>query len=52
MKKKKVKYESNCCKSNFETKHNGLYNYYVCCSCFKKTEPKKLDMRRKENKLK
>lgn len=52
MKRQKRIYESNCCQSEYETKFNGLYNYYVCKTCWQKTEPKKPDMRLKENKLK
>lgn len=51
-KKIKIIRISNCCKSTFETKSNGLYNYYVCDNCWKKTEPIKPDMRLKENKIK
>jgi hypothetical protein len=51
-KKNKVIYISDCCKSDFWSKDNGLYYYYVCKTCGNKTEPKKPDMRLKENKLK
>lgn len=51
-KKPKIIYESNCCKSEYWSKDNGLYMYYVCKNCGNKTEPKKPDMRLKSNKLK
>lgn len=51
MKKQKAIYKSDCCNATFETKSNGLWNYYVCDKCWKKTNPKKLDMRKKENKI-
>ncbi len=51
-KKGRIPYISKCCKSSFETKCNGLYSYYVCDTCWNKTEPIKPDMRLKENKLK
>lgn len=50
MKKQKPIYKSDCCNTTFETKSNGLYSYYVCDNCHDKTTPKKLDMRKKENK--
>ncbi len=50
MKKPKPIYKSDCCNTTFETKSNGLYSYYVCHNCHNKTNPKKLDMRKKENK--
>lgn len=50
MKKPKPIYKSDCCNTTFETKSNGLYSYYVCHNCHDKTNPKKLDMRKKENK--
>jgi hypothetical protein len=51
-KKKKVILESSCCKSDYWSKNNGLYMYYVCKTCGGKIEPKKPDMRLKTNKLK
>lgn len=51
MKKVKPIYKSDCCNTTFETKSNGLYSYYVCHNCHDKTTPKKLDMRKKENKI-
>lgn len=50
MKKIKPIYKSDCCNTTFDTKSNGLYSYYVCHNCHNKTNPKKLDMRKKENK--
>ena len=50
MKKPKPIYKSDCCNTTFYTKSNGLYSYYVCHNCHNKTNPKKLDMRKKENK--
>jgi hypothetical protein len=50
MKKPKPIYKSDCCNTIFDTKSNGLYSYYVCHNCHNKTNPKKLDMRKKENK--
>jgi hypothetical protein len=37
--RKQIKlFYSECCKSTFESKSNGLWTYYVC-SCGKKTTP-------------
>jgi hypothetical protein len=51
-KKIKVIYETPCCKSEYWSKDNGLWYYHVCKTCGNKTEPKKVDMRLKSNKLK
>lgn len=29
---------SNCCNTSYETKSNGLWNYYVCNKCNNKTK--------------
>jgi len=33
---------SDCCNTKFETKSNGLWNYYVCNKCGDKTAPIKV----------
>ena len=30
---------SDCCKDKYNSKSNGLWTYYVCCKCGKKTTP-------------
>lgn len=40
-KKKPKKKVSHCCKSKYYTKSNGIYSYYVCSDCGKKTNPVK-----------
>jgi len=37
MKKRKTKV-SSCCNTSYDTKSNGLWNYYVCHKCKDKTE--------------
>ena len=38
--RRKIKlFKSNCCNSEFKPKSNGLWTYYICNSCFNKTQP-------------
>lgn len=30
---------SDCCKDKYSSQSNGLWTYYVCCKCGKKTTP-------------
>ena len=39
LKKKRESFFSDCCKGGFTSKSNGLWTYYVCNDCLKKTEP-------------
>lgn len=38
-KEERKSFFSDCCKSSFVSKSNGLWTYYVCNECLKKTEP-------------
>ena len=41
MSNKKINYKSSCCGTGFQTRSNGLWDYYVCNTCGNKTERKK-----------
>ncbi len=37
LRKQRKEFYSECCKSSFASKSNGMWTYYVCNECGKKT---------------